>query len=271
MDRTAFALLVALAAVPVAAPPATAQAAERAFTISVFSGGAAFSGFQGVWVSPTSPPDGGGAPATYAGSLSGQAAATFGAAATYWFGRGWALRAQASQAPSQLEVRLDEEDLDALEPDSDARVAGEFNDMTATLVDLSVLFRLPASLGPIVPYAVVGLGAVSYDIDEAAPEGTSLSGDLRPGRRTRLAGVLGLGAIVPLQTSEFSLFFELNDYLTPTPVSEGGPDDGLRSAMIDARLVSADSPDEEDAPDRISLTSNVRFTAGFAFQIGGAR
>lgn len=251
-----------------ATTPAAAQAPGRgAFTVSVYSGGAAFTGFQGLWIEPREPnrmPE----ESALRGDLSGAAAAAFGVSGTYWFGD-WGIRSQLGYAASSLEVRMDEE-AEALIGEHERNGSlSEFHDLGVYVADLGVAFRLPIALGPVLPYASASIGAVSYEISSAGPDHTELLGNLAAGRRIKPAVGFAAGAFVPLQMNDFALFFELSNHVTPTPVAEGSPEDGLRSRTLEARLVGRDAPQDADAPSRVGMTSNVRFVAGFAFSIGG--
>jgi hypothetical protein len=158
-------------------------------------GGAAFTDFQrGTATAGNAYPD----LATFQRRLSAQTTATAGGSISYWIVNGWGLRASISFAPSAFAVWND----DAAQHVLDEHMGGEretYPSLSVWYADASILFRMPFTLGNVVPYGIVGGGVVDYRAGrhlELPPEARDRFSD---GRWRTPAAVVGVGAVFPLQ------------------------------------------------------------------------
>ncbi len=227
---------------------------------TVFAGGAAFTGLQGVWVEPSERTDGSG---RYAGSMAARAAGVFGGSVAWW-PRDWGVRVGGSYIPTRLEVRMSPEARQAL---GNTRVLDPGLDrFDAWTAEAAALVRLPLEVGQLYPYALVSLGAMGFRVASAD---SVTSDDWRVGP----AAGIGVGAIVPLTGSRLGLSFELTDRLsrTPIPASAGASSDLAHSPGI-VVVVPGDGGESGNfgPPSRVSLVHQVRITAGFTYRLGGA-
>jgi len=213
--------------------------------LSLSGGGIAFSDFrrEAAWLGSDQP---------FEQRLSAQTTILGSAAVSVWLGRRVAVRIQGAWAPTRFAVRSRE----ALPlADSTASLSG----LDVWMYDLDVLFRLPLSVGRVEPYAMAGVGAIEYRLrtgkDEVVPEPAAIAFD--GSRQRRLAGVLGLGAVIPLERHRMLLNFELSSHFARTPISE---------AVMPA--VAAD-PEADARVDEVGYTSGVRLMIGLTLPLFG--
>lgn len=241
-------LLAAAAALPA---PAAAQrfTAERLFvpgtvSLSAQLGGVAFTDFRRT-EARLEPAVAG---AQMERRISAQTSLSFGAGAGVWLGRAWGVRVEGTYAPTRFDVQV-----------ADESGAGrtrqlEGGGLHIWTAEAHLLFRLPFRLDRLVPYGVLGGGAAIYDPrgdTEAIPY--EAREDFARGARTRGAGVVGLGAVLPLERYGLLLRFELSDLVTRTPVGSGEPGT-FRAEDGQATVAESDRGG--------SVTSHVRFTIG---------
>src|SRR5690606_31239009 len=159
------------------------------------------------------------------------------AAVTAWLGRHVALRVQGAWAPTRFELRSSETYTTLGESAEDE--APPLSRLHVWMYDLDMLFRLPLSLGRVEPYAVAGVGAIEYRLqtaeDEVVPEPARMAFD--GGRQRRFAGVLGLGAVIPLERHGLLLNFELSSHITRTPLSEDAAPGVVQAPEAGSRVV----------------------------------
>lgn len=245
---TAFVLLVV---------PGVASAqvdAERLFgphvlSVSVFGGGIAFSDFR-----REAEPVAGDLPLER--RLSASTSYLAAGSLTYWLNGRWGARLQASYAPSRFVVRRYEapaERTHALAADDESAMSA----LDVWMYDVDLLFRLPLPLGRVEPYGIAGAGVVDYRLrtadDEVVPEAvTRAFGD---DRQRRMAGVIGVGAVIPLERYRLLLNFEFTNHITETPLSESP----LSAKMVD--------PESGDRVDEVGYTSNLRLMLGLTLPL----
>lgn len=218
-------------------------------TLSLFGGGIAFSDFR----REAAPID---AEQRMEQRLSASTSVLAAGAVTYWFGRRWGVRVHASYAPSRLEVRMPE----TYSAREELREQNEpaLSRLDVWMYDADVLFHIPLPIGRLEPYGIAGAGAVEYRLrtahDEMVPEPVSLA--FERGRQRRFAGVLGVGAVVPLERYRLLLNFELTNHITRTPLYE--------EALPE--LAAAD-PESEQRVDEVGYTSNARLIIGLTMPL----
>ncbi|HEU5209185.1 MAG TPA: hypothetical protein VFU06_07220 [Longimicrobiales bacterium] len=211
--------------------------------LSVFGGGIAFSDFrrEAEWLGPDQP---------FEQRLSASTSVLGSAAVSAWLGRRVAVRVQGAWTPTRFELRSTETYTALGESNEDT--APTLSRLDVWMYDVDLLFRLPLSLGRVEPYAVAGLGAIEYRLrtgeEEVVPEPAEMAfnGD----RQRRLAGVLGVGAVIPLERHRLLLNFELSSHIARTPISESA----VPRAVPD--------PEAESRVDEVGYTSGVRLMIG---------
>jgi hypothetical protein len=261
MKRTALLVLALLAGGDAAAAQVTAEPWFNAGTwmIRAEFGGVAFSDFQRGTARATSPdPDLG----TFQRRVSARTTATAGGSVTYWVFDGWGLRGSLSWAPSGFAVWNEARAQEVLDAWSGGE-REEYPGLSVWFADVAALFRLPAVLGRVVPYGLVGGGLVEYRAArdaELPPEARTRFAD---GRSRSPAGVLGLGAVIPLQRHNLLLNFEVSNHLVPTPLDDTGRGEWFELGGVPVQL----EPDPRRGTDGIGLTSNVRLVIGLTLPL----
>jgi hypothetical protein len=272
---TAILLLLAAATSPLSAQtPSTTQPAGRLPTppvsaeqwfqpgtwmLSAQLGGAAFSDFRRTEARPiTEQPASGG----FERRVSARTSVSVGASAGYWIGSSWGVRAGASYVPSRFSVHSEEQALRRLgEPDDvDLRYAS----LGIWMADATLVFRFPHSFGRVIPYGLAGIGIVHYrlrDDDELPPEAREPFAD---GAHSSPAGVVGLGAILPLQRNNLLLSFELTNHIARTPLDDSGRGEQFSVRGVPVQL--ADEP-STTATDGIGMASNLRLSIGLTLPV----
>lgn len=249
--RALIILVVAVSGLPAAAG---AQVdGERIFgphtlSVSLFGGGIAFSDFR-----RESAPVAGDVPLER--RLSASTSYIAAGALTYWLNDRLGMRLHTSYAPSRLEVRR------YGRPDAEVRTIATdelpLSGLDVWMYDADLLIRLPLPLGRVQPYGIAGVGALEYRLrtadDEVVPEAVSRAFDDEHQRR--IAGVVGIGAIVPLERYRLLLNFELTNHLARTPLSEAP----LRAEARD--------PESDDRVDQVGYTSNLRLMLGLTLPL----
>ncbi|MGH7505152.1 MAG: hypothetical protein ACRELX_05860 [Longimicrobiales bacterium] len=248
--------VVALIAIVAAAglpDPALAQLApERLFkagavTFGVAGGGAAYTAFQRGQAHA--------AGRDFDRRLSAQTSVALSATLTYWISGVFAVRAHGSYSPTRFVMSMPDEDaalFRAAEPDPLASLG-------VLMADADVLLRAPVIFGRIAPYGIIGAGVVDYRADpgSSSPLPVEAREAFASGSQRRFAGVIGVGALVPLERHDFFLTFELTNHMTRSPVAHTATSPTPSGAQT---LVDADawSNDEGEA----GHTSAVRLMVG---------
>lgn len=251
--RTWTVILLCLLAAAAARPGHAQVSADYVFqrgtvTLSLFGGGVAFTDFRRevAWLGPDQP---------FEQRLSAQTSILGAGALTLWLGRRAALRVHASWTPSRFETRSTE--TYTMREEQDEEQAPTLSRLDIWMYDADLLFRLPLSLGRVEPYGVVGAGAVDYQLrtgeDEVVPVPAAAAFD--GNHQRRFAGVLGLGALIPLERHRLLLNFELSSHIAKTPLSEG------------IMPLDAIDPEADARVDEVGYTSSVRLMLGLTIPL----
>lgn len=255
--ETTITLLAAALAAAMGASAAVAQEIRPVVTLGVFGGGGAFSDLQRQdlrLIHPTS-----GIVRLDDQTVAAHPGAAVGAHLTYWRGS-WGLRLQGGYGNTRVDVqRAGSAGEDG--PSGDGAAVDLWN------YDLAIAFRLPLSLRVARPYAVVGGGGIEYRLkpgDDAAGPMWLFGGETK---KTHMAGLVGVGAEVPLASRGFALAFEVDNHFSRTPVAarEGTWSDGEGSE-------STPSSDRTDLPSttrRVNFVNQVRVKVGLTYGVGG--
>jgi hypothetical protein len=255
----AFGMVAALAG------PASAQrpSADRHFdakvlTLSAWVGGAAYTDFRQGEARIA----GSRSPGDSDRRLSAETSVAFSAAAAYWPSSWWGVRVHGSYSPTRFELVPADTDEPALVPTSGAQRLARLD---VWLYDVDILFRAPVVLGRVAPYGVIGAGRVNYRALASAGEVPAEAVTaFSAGTRAAWAGIVGLGAMIPLDNRDLMLSFEVTDHITRTPID--GLATGSRSAA-DATLEL--NPDGADGGD--GFLNNLRLNVGLTLPIRLAR
>lgn len=227
----------------------------------VFSGelgGVAFSDFQRSLARSAADPELG----DFVRRVSARTSVTGGASVSYWFSDGWAVRAGLGYAPSGFTVWNEpraQRVLDARMKDDRA----DYASLGMWFADATMLFRLPARLGRIVPYGVAGGGVVEYRAARDAELPPEARHRFDGGRWRSLAAVFGVGLAVPLQQRGLLMSFEVTNHLTRTPLDDDGRGEWFELAGSSVQL----ERDPHRATDGIGLASNLRLTIGLSLAV----
>jgi hypothetical protein len=262
MTRTVFLACVLVLAFPRAA---TAQvSAEPWFRAGTWMlraevGGAAFTDFQRGTAQGASPePDLG----TFQRRISARTTATAGGSISYWILDGWGVRGSLAFAASGFAVWNEDRAQQKLDERADGE-RPEYARLSVWFADAAALFRLPVTLGRVVPYGVVGAGAVEYR--------TGSNAELPPEARARFASgswrtpalLFGGGAVIPLQRHNLLLNVELTNHLVRTPLNDAGRGEWFEIGGVPVQL----NPDPRRGGDGIATTSNLRLTVGLTLPL----
>lgn len=251
--RLMAAVLSGCAAWVAVAPVAAQTPAERLFqkgvvTVGISGGGAAFSDFQrGEAINGSTEFD---------RRLSAQTTVAVAANVTYWPARQWGVRVHGSYSPSRFVLNEAEQQSGRVSAEASLARLGVF------MADFDILFRAPIVWGRVAPYGLIGAGAVEYRANPAltAPIPAEAETSFQSGRRRLFAGVLGIGARIPLDDHDFHLTFELTDHITRSPV-----DSPVQGMTRDGVFLDPDGWGTED--DGAGVTSHVRLMVGLAMPI----
>ncbi|HUF49203.1 MAG TPA: hypothetical protein VMN60_00100 [Longimicrobiales bacterium] len=192
--------------------------------------------------------------------VSASTAATVGARVGYWPTDSWALRAGLSYAPSTFTVAHDE----AGEPLLDAADDGAsetYASLGIWLADVTAIFRFPRSFGRVLPYGIMGAGAVRYAHGDDAQLPPEARTTFESGQRTGAAAVFGLGGSITLQRHDTLLSFELTNHLVRSPLAGAK---GGEQFDVDGVALRLDAADEHSSP---GLTNNLRLIVGLTLSV----
>jgi hypothetical protein len=195
--------------------------------------------------------------------VSAQTTATAGLALTAWLSPLAAIQLAGAFTPTRFRVTND-----ATQPGIDIFGAADttrYARLDLWTADASLILRPPLSLGRVYPYAVLGGGVVRY---QAHPGDALLPPEARDafarGHRTQWSGVLGAGAVIPLQRNHFLLSFGMSAHISESPLS----DDRSRAAYEDGNETLILRPDgEAEGSDGIALTTAIRLTTGLVIPL----
>ncbi|MGH7445798.1 MAG: hypothetical protein ACREKM_13020 [Longimicrobiales bacterium] len=217
-------------------------------SLSLFGGGIAFSDFrrEAEPIASDQPLE---------RRLSARTSVLGAGALTYWLSSRWGIRLHASYAPSRFELKT--ADSGTLREDVRTDAAPPLSRVDVWMYDADVVFRIPLGVGRVEPYGILGAGAVDYRLrtaeGEMVPESVAIA--FEGNRQRMLAGVIGLGALVPLERHRLLLNFELTNHLGQTPLNE----DALSTVAFD--------PESEQRVDNVGYTSNVRLMLGLTIPL----
>ena len=255
MNKTV--LLAVFLTLPFAADHAAAQTGIRApqgWSLGIFGGAAAFSDMQRGSIRVED--------REMARRVGAETSTTMGAYLAFWPSPNWGLRAHGTYAPSRFETIMNQGDAEvAGVPQTSAegqRLAG----LSIVSADLQFLFRLPTIKNRVMPYGILGAGIARYSVksgEEPVPD--EAAGVFEDGEKVRPAGVLGLGAMLPMRNRSFRLHFELTNQLAATPL-EGGEG---HSVLTDDGMIVVAPRDTPSGERRVSVMNNVRFVVGVSF------
>lgn len=245
-----------------AASPATSSAqgtaeqqvtAEHLFapgvvSISVFGGAVAFSDFR-----READPIGTDMPLER--RISARTSLAASAAVSYWFNSRVGARLYAGFAPSRfVERSLETYQVAPLAAGEEPRLSR----VDVWMADADLLVRLPFSFGRVEPYAIIGAGAIDYRLrtadDETVPPEVEMAFDGRSERQ--LAGVLGIGAVVPLERHGLLLNFELGNHISRTPLYQKNTPEQLLA-----------DPESGERIDEVGYTMNLRLMLGLTIPL----
>jgi hypothetical protein len=261
MKRTAMTLcLVLLLPRAVTAQAVSAEQWFRGGTwmLTAEAGGAAFTDFQRTVARPVAGTAG---VPDFRRRVSAGTTVTFGASSTYWLVDGWGVRAAAAYTPTRFSVWNEQQGQRALDDIDEERPT--YARLGSWSASAAGVFRLPLSLGRVVPYGILGGGVVQHRVTDRE--------ELPPEARERFAGgewvgaaaVFGAGSVIPLQRNNLLLTFELTNYLTRTPLNDEGLGTWFELAGVPLQL----EPDPARGRDGIGLTSNLRLTLGLTLPL----
>src|SRR5688572_10194367 len=194
--------------------------------------------------------------------LSPATSVAFAASAAYWLNARWGVRVGAGWAPSRLEVTVSERETAAIP--ADTMVEGErLSKLSVWVNDAALILRLPFTpRGRVAPYAFIGGGALQYSArgpDPLPPEAESSFADGAAPRR--VAAVLGVAAMVPLQRRNLAFSFELTDHIARTPIGESAGGE-MEDATVRVTLTSDETPSSNG---RVKTTSHIRLLVGLSW------
>ncbi len=253
--------LIALVAAPASAQRASSP--DRHFdanvlTVSAWVGGAAYTDFR-----QGEARFGSGGAADSDRRLSAETSVAFSAAAGYWPSAWWGVRLHGSYSPTRFALAFAETDpaTVAVAASEEPRLAR----LDVWLYDVDVVFRAPVVFGIVSPYGVVGAGRVVYRAHASDGEiPAEASTAFAAGARGGWAGMIGLGAMIPLDDRDLMLSFEVTDHITRTPIGKLAM--GSRSAADRSMELNPDGTDGGDG-----LLSNLRLNVGLTLPIRLAR
>lgn len=233
-------LLPLLIATPVHAQ--TGVQPPQGWSLGLFAGGAAFTDFQRQTMRATGFSSSGQIeqreiPQRLGAVTSG----TLAGALAFWPSRNWGLRLRGTYTPSRFETIIGEADARFLKEPRSSDETGSLASLNIFSYDVQAVFRMPTIRNRIMPYGVVGVGLIEYDLKSRdKPIPADVRGNFENGRERRRAPVIGLGAMLPLRPKGWSTHFELTDQLAKTPV-------------------------ESKDRDAVKLTSHVSFVLGLSW------
>lgn len=222
--------------------------------ITITAGGAAFSPFQRAIEQPDT------GALRFERRVSAGTTGAVGADVAWWLGRVVGVRAHASYMPSRFAVQHDRAGEDWMREQASGEQPRSYARLSVWAADVSALIRPPLSFGRVAPYAIVGAGVVSYRPQSSRRLPPEAEAAFTGGARTSPAGVVGVGAWVPLEKGDLLLSFAVTDHITRTPVESGEA-----GTWRDGPNRSSLYPDDTEG--RVRLTSNVRLMVGLTIPL----
>jgi len=260
MNRTLHLSLALLLAASPARAQVSAEPWLRAGTLMLTFelGGAAFTDFQRAQA--RSLDDAGSLP-DFQRRVSARTSATLGASAVWWMGDSWALRVGGAWVPTHFSVWNEESAQRVLDERGDGN-RETYARLSVWMADVAMVFRFPRSFGRVTPYGIVGGSYVAYRAtdEEMLPPEARRNYD---GTWATPAGLLGIGAFIPLQRKNLLLAFELTDHIGRTPLDDQGRGETFELSGIPLQL----DPDPRSGTDGVGLTSNLRLAVGLTLPI----
>lgn len=259
--------LLAMVSVPcTAAAQVSAEPWLRPGTLNLTAeiGGAAFSDFHRARARPVVPiadmHD-------FQRRVSARTSITVGATATYWVGTGWGVRLGGAFVPTRFSVWNEETAELRLAPTSLDEEPMHAS-LGVWLGNAAITFRFPRSFGRVVPFGVVGAGAVHYSLrdDNNLPEEARTQFD--GGSRTMPAALLGIGATLPLEREGLLLNFELTNHLSRSPLDSAR---GSEPFDISGVVVELAPGSDASGLHGTGMMSNLRLTVGLTMGMVGRR
>ena len=231
------------------------------FMLTVEVGGAAFSDFERTQARPL---DGGLELGDFARRVSARTAGSAGAWASYWIRDGLAVRAGISFVPSSFTVWNEDIARAALESLQPAEADPTYASLSIWMANLSGVFRFPHSFGRVTPYGIVGAGVVRYHASGDAAMPPEARGRFASGGRQTGAGVIGIGAAIPLQRRNLLMTFELTNHIARTPL---GNDSAGEMFELGGVAMQIDPDDISSGEGDVSMTSHVRLALGLTLPL----
>lgn len=224
------------------------------FMLTFEVGGAAFTDFQRSQAVPLA---GGAGLAGFERRVSARTAATLGGWASYWITDGFGVRAGVGYAPSAFRVWNEQSAQDFLDLQSGYE-ARSYAGLAVWMANGAAVFRFPTRFGRVSPYALLGGGIVRYDSQDDAELPPEARVQFAGGQWSGAAGLLGLGAAIPLQSRNMMLSFELTDHITRTPLDDRGRGEHFELGGVALQM----NPDPDAGTDGVGLTNNLRLVVG---------
>jgi hypothetical protein len=234
----------------------------QGWSLGVAGGAAAFSDMQRGTMRVIRPSGSGMEQREFTRRVGAETSTTLAAYISFWPSRNWGLRAHASWAPSRFETIMKEADAEFAGVPTTSAESQSLAGLSIISTDLQALFRLPTIKNRVMLYGILGGGLARYSVqpgDEPVPP--EAEGDFEGGVKVRPAGVIGLGAMLPLRNRAFRMHFELTNHISATPL-EGGEGETIVNDDGTIEFLPRDEPAGER---RVSIVSGVRFVVGLSF------
>lgn len=243
----------------VARPSAEQWFRSGTWLLTAHVGGAAFTDFQRAQARPLS---GAADLGDFERRVSATTSVAVGGTATYWGGTSWGLRVGGAYVPSRFSVHTGQQARRVLADRAD-REEMRYASLGIWMADATVVFRFPHTLGRIVPYGLAGAGAVHYRVrgDEDLP--AEARAGFADGGRSSPAAVFGVGAVLPLQSNNLLLSFELTNHLARTPLADAGRGEWVEMSGVPVQVAGGEPRDT----DTIGMTSNLRLSLGLTLPV----
>lgn len=232
----------------------------QGWSLGVLGGAAAFSDMQRGSIRVVRPVGSGIEERKLARRVGAETASSLAGYFAYWPGRNWGLRLHASYAPSRFETVMNESDAEYAgmsETNGGQRLAG----LSIISTDLQALFRLPTVKDRVMLYGILGGGLARYAVTAGEPVPAEAEGDFEGGVKVRPAGVIGLGAMLPLRHRAFRMHFELTNHVSGTPLTGGES----QFRTDEQGTLEIDPRDEPPGERRVTVVNSVRFMVGISF------
>lgn len=258
-------LCACVTAAPIHAQARGSTASEREgrpLSLSLLSGGAAFSAFRAQPVRAVLLD--GGEERSFERLIAPETSTSLSIALSWWPAPGWGLRVAASWAPSSIGIRMEERDRAFLERGGEVGESGRFADLSVWSGEAALLLRLPTIASQVEPSLILGGGTVVYHVDReyGEPVPVGVQREMRERDRTGQPALVVGGSIrVPLAPGALGLTFELLDHVTLSPFDE------REHAMVEREGLVLEL-DSRDGPDgRRRVINHLRFAAGVSFPL----